>query len=336
MELSELVAYARDKYGIEEQRKWAGFPGFSVLSHPRTGKWVALLMKQWDTETGEEIQRCDLKCGIQTLTEHHEPYLGLPIRMKGPKWISAAFSDETDPQLLFSLFDRAVMSGDVQGFTMVLETPPQPAVRDHHDTPLPSLSRSPAERDAPPERLRMMRHLYEYSSNSIEARAANFIRQGRFMADYEDEASWAGLGFVCYFPTYHDMTTRQLRGYFAWRTHVRRGDYQPIAISAAYIYLYELLNLIGADSPEDALEKLKGFETGYLDAGYAVIREEAAKEFDPLELVYPREVPVFEKYDEYVPPELVRKGFAYGVLDVAGMKRRALSWGQNGGDRYGE
>ena len=117
MELSELVAYARDKYGIEEQRKWAGFPGFSVLSHPRTGKWVALLMKQWDTETGEEIQRCDLKCGIQTLTEHHEPYLGLPIRMKGPKWISAAFSDETDPQLLFSLFDRAVTSGDVQGFT---------------------------------------------------------------------------------------------------------------------------------------------------------------------------------------------------------------------------
>ena len=69
---------------------------------------------------------------------------------------------------------------------------------------------------------------------------------------------------------------------------------------------------------------------------YAVIREEAAKEFDPLELVYPREIPVFEKYDEYVPPELVRKGFAYGVLDVAGMKRRVLSWGEDGGDRNGE
>ena len=113
-----------------------------------------------------------------------------------------------------------------------------------------------------------MKHLYEYGSNSAEARAANFLRQGRFMADYEDDAGWAGMIFACYFPTYHDLTTRQLRGYFAWRTRVRKGDYQPIAASAAYIYLYELLNLIGAASPEDALRRLKAFETGYLDAGY--------------------------------------------------------------------
>ena len=53
---------------------------------------------------------------------------------------------------------------------------------------------------------------------------------------------------------------------------------------------------------------------------YRIVAEEAAKSFDPLELVYPKEVPVFEKYDEYVPEALVRKGFAYGVLDVEGMK----------------
>ena len=59
---------------------------------------------------------------------------------------------------------------------------------------------------------------------------------------------------------------------------------------------------------------------------YAVLAEEAEKSFDPLELVYPKEVPVFEKYDEYVPEDLVRKGFAYGVLDIEGMKSRVLSW----------
>ena len=59
---------------------------------------------------------------------------------------------------------------------------------------------------------------------------------------------------------------------------------------------------------------------------YRITREEAAKEFDPLELVYPKEVPVFEKYDEYVPQELVRKGFALGVLDIEGMRKRVLSW----------
>ena len=59
---------------------------------------------------------------------------------------------------------------------------------------------------------------------------------------------------------------------------------------------------------------------------FDILAEEAEKEFDPLELVYPGENPVFEKYDEYVPEELVRKGFAYGVLDIEGMKKRVLGW----------
>ena len=59
---------------------------------------------------------------------------------------------------------------------------------------------------------------------------------------------------------------------------------------------------------------------------YRITREEAEKEIDPLELVYPDEVPLFEKYDEYVPAELIRKGFACGVLDVEGMKERVLGW----------
>lgn len=62
------------------------------------------------------------------------------------------------------------------------------------------------------------------------------------------------------------------------------------------------------------------------DEFFRIVKEEAEKGIDPLELVYPKEVPVFEKYDEYVPPELVRKGFAYGVLDVEGMRKRVLEW----------
>ena len=65
------------------------------------------------------------------------------------------------------------------------------------------------------------------------------------------------------------------------------------------------------------------------EAFYRITMEEAEKAFDPLELVYPKEVPVFEKYDEYVPKELVRKGFALGVLDIDGMKRRVLGWSKH-------
>ncbi len=59
---------------------------------------------------------------------------------------------------------------------------------------------------------------------------------------------------------------------------------------------------------------------------FCVTAEEAAKDFDPMELVYPGEIPYFEKYDEFIPDELVKKGFAYGILDIDGMKERIKSW----------
>ena len=59
---------------------------------------------------------------------------------------------------------------------------------------------------------------------------------------------------------------------------------------------------------------------------FQVLKEQAAQEIDPMSLVYPGEVPLFEKYDEFLPPELVQKGFAYGILDIEGMKQRILGW----------
>ncbi len=69
---------------------------------------------------------------------------------------------------------------------------------------------------------------------------------------------------------------------------------------------------------------------------YAIVSEETEKPLDPMELVYPGENPVFEKYDEYLPPLLVQKGFACGVLDVDGMKQRVLSWKKFGGNQDAE
>ena len=59
---------------------------------------------------------------------------------------------------------------------------------------------------------------------------------------------------------------------------------------------------------------------------YRVLFEEIKKPIDPLELVYPKELPIFDKYDEYLPEELVRKGFAYGVLDLEGIRSRIAEW----------
>jgi ATP-dependent Lhr-like helicase len=59
---------------------------------------------------------------------------------------------------------------------------------------------------------------------------------------------------------------------------------------------------------------------------YDVLREEANKPIDPMELLYPGETPYFDKYDGFVPDELVRKGFAYGTLDIEGMFDRIHQW----------
>ncbi|MFR4568661.1 MAG: DEAD/DEAH box helicase [Collinsella stercoris] len=59
---------------------------------------------------------------------------------------------------------------------------------------------------------------------------------------------------------------------------------------------------------------------------FEVVAAEAEDQFDPIDLVYPGEVPYFDKYDEFLPQELVRKGFAEGVLDIEGMRERVVGW----------
>ncbi len=60
---------------------------------------------------------------------------------------------------------------------------------------------------------------------------------------------------------------------------------------------------------------------------FKVITEEIKKPIDPMSLVYANEVPLFDKYDEYLPEYLVEKGFAYGVLNLQELKDRIIGWG---------
>lgn len=156
------------------------------------------------------------------------------------------------------------------GYTFVLN-PQQPAAATascYRETPIASAVGVPEwEKDTVPEAIRRMIRLYEYKDSSFRAKCWNFYRQGKFMEHYTDDAPWNGE-FQHYFPTYHDLNVPQLRGYFTWRTHARRGDWQSISTSLAYIYIYELLNGIGADSVTDSLAKMQAFEAGFLNAGY--------------------------------------------------------------------
>ena len=313
MRLSELTAYAEEKYGIREDHKWADFPGFSVLSEPVGKKWIALLMRRFDAGTGEESECCDLKCGREILETQPAPYFSEPFRMKGPRWLGVRFDEDTDSEAVKSLFDAAVALAGKRGAELLQhpgirkgfgdfqkkEAQKKDTAPVYHDTAISFGERRPGSlrrggnaeggslrkgeqlrfgslrsgrtpelygEEVPPRILEMVRE-YRFGRGSFEEKCRNFVRQGRLMADYEDDYDWNG-SFTHYFPTYHDLNVRQLRGYFSWRTKARKGDFRKIPDSMAYLYLYELLNGIGTDTAAEAFRRMAEFEAGYLDRGF--------------------------------------------------------------------
>jgi len=88
--------------------------------------------------------------------------------------------------------------------------------------------------------------------------AEAFYEQAQFMKDVTDDYPNVAP-FSSYFPYYQRMGYEQLRTYFTWRTHVREGDIHPIPTSYAFLYVYELLNQIAMDNPEDTFYQLVSF-----------------------------------------------------------------------------
>ena len=102
-----------------------------------------------------------------------------------------------------------------------------------------------------PKLLRAMRALVKTSTNFWQSRSELFLKQARLMANYEDDYDYRGT-VNQYFPTYDSLTDPELRGYFTWRTKVRRGEVERRGMSYAALYVYELLALVGCTSPMDA------------------------------------------------------------------------------------
>lgn len=98
-----------------------------------------------------------------------------------------------------------------------------------------------------PPRMQEMREMAFSPEGRGMIGAQLFTKQALFMEDYEDDIEYHG-SFERYFPTYVDMNDRQLRGYFSWRSAVRRGEETPKApLSFAFVHLYELIGSIGIE-----------------------------------------------------------------------------------------
>lgn len=100
-----------------------------------------------------------------------------------------------------------------------------------------------------------------------------FYRQAVFMADFEDDyvpnvPRWSRMEpesfrYGVFFVGYRNMSAKDLRSYFTWRTKLRRDGEISSNLSFALVYCAELVNCVGADSPEDAFMKLCSFTASY-------------------------------------------------------------------------
>ena len=98
-----------------------------------------------------------------------------------------------------------------------------------------------------PPRIQEMREMALSPEGRGMIGAQLFTKQALFMEDYEDDVEYHG-SFERYFPTYVDMNDHQLRGYFSWRSAIRRGEETPKApLSFAFVHLYELIGSIGIE-----------------------------------------------------------------------------------------
>lgn len=113
-----------------------------------------------------------------------------------------------------------------------------------------------------PQPLKAARSLEKSISGYRLPQKELFFQQALLLKDYEDDYPFDG-DVLLYYSTYQGLTDQELRGYFSWRTKWRKGDFCEGSFSFAFIYVYELLHLIGSSGPEDAYEKLVAFQHDY-------------------------------------------------------------------------
>lgn len=155
----------------------------------------------------------------------------------------------TDAGINDLLFEQAKKLAEKKAFSNKVYT----------DEPLLfTASRLIAEEEAPEE----YRELIKLSSDPRfgASDSARFYAQAKLMENFNGDEDFIFRGtYSAIRPSYKTMTTDQLRGYFSWRTHVRKGDIKKTVYGFVVTYISELLNLIGVKDADEGFTKLTDF-----------------------------------------------------------------------------
>lgn len=144
---------------------------------------------------------------------------------KTPPSRSQAVSADHEPRRADEIYHRVR--------TPVAEAPPR-------DVPIPA--RPPVDSLGP----------------AFSRKDTRFVEQARAFVD-RTETQAEPASFMQYWPTYAAMDEAQQRWYFYWRAQMRQGNKLPTDLSYLFLHIYEVINMIGFDSPAKALNHLEEF-----------------------------------------------------------------------------
>lgn len=106
MRLSDLTKYAEEKYQIKENFGLTNSPNYTVLVHPQSQRWIALLIREYDKD-GNLIEKCDLRKRNSFSINIFDCWRNSPYIMKESGWLGFDLNS-TDTKELFNRFDDVI------------------------------------------------------------------------------------------------------------------------------------------------------------------------------------------------------------------------------------
>ena len=93
---------------------------------------------------------------------------------------------------------------------------------------------------------------------SISPKGAHFVELAKRYVD-QTVTDAEPVPFQEYWPSYVSMDEAQQQWYFYWRAQLRQGNRLPTDLSYLFVHIYEAINLIGFESPQEGFRYLDEF-----------------------------------------------------------------------------
>lgn len=133
-----------------------------------------------------------------------------------------------------------------------------------------------------------------------------FVEEARQLIEVEGEQA-PFVPFMSYWPTYGVMNEPQRKWYMYWRTEVRQGRFPDTDLSYLFVHIYELINGIGWQEPQEGYDQLKELWLNYRERlpQLDVYMQEWIIDYDLVHELNMSLSEIVELSSGYLPPEIL-------------------------------